>query len=1004
MKCTVYIFLLLLFSIKLLSQSPNLIFHNLNERQGLSANYCYSLLKDSRGMLWVGTINGLSRFDGVHFHNFKLGNDSTTLLNGEIYDLCEDKEGNIWGGTGNSIFCYNTKINRFKHFIPPTYDYVKAILNIICDQHGTIWATSGWNIFKFNKQKNSFQEIGPLTKDKDSLMSYSVRQNGLVEDPSGKGLWFTTRFGLHYYNIAEDQFYNFKNSLNDSLFTNHGVAALTLSASGNFWFFDNVTKEIISFNPSSHKILVRINMDTVFPNSYGMTLFEDHNHLLWFSTWMNKMAVIDYRNKTIKPFAYRDNTPLSIAGDGFWDVFEDDDYNLCFATPGGMSTCNYLKNVYAVVPIVEKIPEFKNSNLAAFSIDPKDKSWWLANDGNISIIRYYPETGNYDFFDFSKAKKNSKGQLPGQVFSINFMNGLPYACTSNGIWQLHESSKHVTPFEKIVEDLPAAYHFTEYGNTVWFTTIKGYVKWDKVSNRYIIIKASSDTLPDGQTINYGRLYIDRTGRPWFAPGYGWLAHINEKNKIVSKYYIKNKIKEMSGYLYAMTDDHYGNLWMASLGVGLYRYTLAKDKVKLYGQLDGISNFISSVVMDNDHRLWISASNKFAIYNLAKNHMSHYNLPLYENILNYRNIMISDSNGDILATLNKVIVKFIPERLDLKPVIKAPLVSMIKISGKETLISDETTLTLEPNDNSLEFNFGSFINNEIFPHIVEYKLEGFDDVWIRSNSSATALYNKLEPGEYIFKVRARAENKSWQTPERIIKLTIRTPFYKAAWFWLLIGIILVSALIFFYWFRLNKQKQIFILETKAQLLEKEKTMVSYESLKQQLNPHFLFNSLTSLSGLIVTDQDMASEFLDQMSGIYRYILKNGDHETVTLKEEIEFVKLYIDLQQTRFKRGLQVNVSIPGEYDHYKIAPVSLQNMIENAIKHNIIDPDSPLIIDIVIEKDYIVIKNNLQKKDRVESSNKKGLAQFAILYRYLTTKPILIEESTAYFIIKIPLI
>lgn len=196
----------------------------------------------------------------------------------------------------------------------------------------------------------------------------------------------------------------------------------------------------------------------------------------------------------------------------------------------------------------------------------------------------------------------------------------------------------------------------------------------------------------------------------------------------------------------------------------------------------------------------------------------------------------------------------------------------------------------------------------------------------------------------------------------------------------------------------------MLQTKAQQLEKEKTIVMYDSLKQQLNPHFLFNSLTSLSGLIETDQQVAGNFLEQMSGIYRYILKNGDNETVSLKDELEFVKLYINLQQTRFKKGLLVNINVPDDYLHYKIAPVTLQNMIENAIKHNIIDSGSPLQVDIFISGDYLVVKNNLQKKNVVETSNRKGLDQFRSLYRYLSDLPVIIKEDKRHFEIQIPLV
>jgi len=454
----------------------------------------------------------------------------------------------------------------------------------------------------------------------------------------------------------------------------------------------------------------------------------------------------------------------------------------------------------------------------------------------------------------------------------------------------------------------------------------------------------------------------------------------------------------------MTEDKKGNLWMAAVGMGLYKYNTGKDEITLYDQSDGISGFIYQAMLDKEGRIWIAGMNKFSVFNPDTKSISHYNLPVYENTLDYLNVLLTDSSGDMLATLYRDIVKFMPDRLNMKPEIKEPLVSMIKISGKEKMITDETQLNLESDENSLEFNFGSLISSEIFPYSFEYRLDGFDENWITSNTNATALYNNLNSGNYVFRVRAVARDKSWQTKERKINLTIRTPFYKARWFWVLIGCLLIGTLLFFYRFRLNKQKQILTLETKAQELEKEKTMVMYESLKQQLNPHFLFNSLTSLSGLIETDQQVAGNFLEQMSGIYRYILKNGDNETVSLKDEIEFVQLYIDLQQTRFKKGLQVNINVPDECLHYKIAPVTLQNLIENAIKHNIIDTASPLTIDIFIDGDYIAVKNNLQKKNVVETSNKKGLAQFTSLYRYLSELPVVIEETEKEFQIKIPLI
>ena len=179
---------------------------------------------------------------------------------------------------------------------------------------------------------------------------------------------------------------------------------------------------------------------------------------------------------------------------------------------------------------------------------------------------------------------------------------------------------------------------------------------------------------------------------------------------------------------------------------------------------------------------------------------------------------------------------------------------------------------------------------------------------------------------------------------------------------------------------------------------------YENLKQQLNPHFLFNSLTSLSSLIRLDQKLAGNFLDSLSKTYRYILKNRENELVPLAEEIRFAQNYVRLQQTRFETGLEVRINIDEQVQHLKIVPVTLQNLIENAIKHNVIDDERPLLIEVINDGPVLIVRNNLQRKNFVETSNKQGLANLQSLYHYLTDRPVEIVQDEKSFIVKIPLL
>jgi len=174
--------------------------------------------------------------------------------------------------------------------------------------------------------------------------------------------------------------------------------------------------------------------------------------------------------------------------------------------------------------------------------------------------------------------------------------------------------------------------------------------------------------------------------------------------------------------------------------------------------------------------------------------------------------------------------------------------------------------------------------------------------------------------------------------------------------------------------------------------------------QQLNPHFLFNSLTSLGSLIHIDPKTAARFLDNLSKTYRYILKSSERDTVPLAEELKFAEAFVKLQKTRFGDGFQVHFNVSEAFFHRKVVPVTLQNLIENAVKHNIVDEEMPLEIAVFVDDDCLVVRNNLQRKKFVDTSNRKGLVHLQSFYQYLSDRKIIIAEDDQFFTIKIPLL
>lgn len=187
------------------------------------------------------------------------------------------------------------------------------------------------------------------------------------------------------------------------------------------------------------------------------------------------------------------------------------------------------------------------------------------------------------------------------------------------------------------------------------------------------------------------------------------------------------------------------------------------------------------------------------------------------------------------------------------------------------------------------------------------------------------------------------------------------------------------------------------------LKRESMAFQYKALKNQVNPHFLFNSLSTLSSLVYKDQDVATKFIKQLSEVYRYVLEHENNEVVNVKTEMGFVQKYLYLQQIRHGDYLKVHIGLKDCYEKMLI-PASVQMLVENSIKHNIVSSDEPLEISILNNPDYIIIRNNLQKKSSFSDTGGIGLENLKARYGFLTNKPVVVEEESGFFIVKLPFI
>lgn len=191
------------------------------------------------------------------------------------------------------------------------------------------------------------------------------------------------------------------------------------------------------------------------------------------------------------------------------------------------------------------------------------------------------------------------------------------------------------------------------------------------------------------------------------------------------------------------------------------------------------------------------------------------------------------------------------------------------------------------------------------------------------------------------------------------------------------------------------------ELNSAKLQKESMKAQFDSLKSQVNPHFLFNSLNALTNLIYEDQDKAARFVKQLSEVYRYVLDTQGKEVVPLADEIKFLRSYLFLQQIRFGDKLKVEMDLDSV--DAQVAPLVLQMLVENAIKHNIISNDQPLTIRIYAQKKSIVVENNIQKKNVLpEDSKGIGLENIKSRYSFLSSEKIEVVNNGRSFKVSLP--
>ncbi|MEO5906273.1 MAG: histidine kinase [Saprospiraceae bacterium] len=528
---------------------------------------------------------------------------------------------------------------------------------------------------------------------------------------------------------------------------------------------------------------------------------------------------------------------------------------------------------------------------------------------------------------------------------------------------------------------------------IWISTLEGVLYYPTEKNilneKNIEFNLISDPWKSSLHFVF-QVFVDSKDRAWFATDGNGVYSIEGAK--VSQHKGTDSIELKT--VYSVCEDHRGHLWFNTLDYGLVEYD-GYNYIPL-SLAEGLGNTtISSIASAGTGDLVVVHKRGVDLMEPDRRHFMYYNDEIgIKEIDAHQNTIATDSRGHVYMSGKNLLIKHYASGHELS-IHPRTQITRVAVFGETIDVTKENEFDYDEN----YFNFQYVGLWYTSPHSVnyQYKLEGFDIEWKESKDNV-ASYSSLPAGTYTFSVMA-SENKFFlDEPIASYSFTIDKPFWIKIWF-VVIVILFGSALL--YWLiksrerRFKKQTQI-----KRELIESQ-----LQAIKAQINPHFLFNSFNTLITIIdenTGSSTVAIEYVEKLSDYFRSILQYREAESITLEEEWELVQTFGYLLQKRYGPNLRLHMD-PPQKDAY-IFPLTLQMLVENAVKHNVIAKHKPLDVFITIEEGYIVVKNNLQPKVKSEPSTQFGLHSIVKRYQLLTDKKVLIHKDNNSFRVSIPII
>lgn len=802
-KNTLVLFLLMPV-ICLLGQYNTVQFRHITTDNGLSKSSVTCILQDKQGFMWIGTFNGLNRYDGYDFTIYRYNqNDPHSITHNYISSIIEDHRGILWIGTSDGLNCYNNSTENFKHYRPNTNDSSSISDNqievILEDSKKRLWiGTRNGGLDLFDRDTESFIHYTHGGGELYGISSNSVR--AIFEDDQGN-VWIGHRNGavdiLGKLGKEDEKFTHL--IYPDDKLINSTILSFAESEDYNIWIgtqgdglyrIKYKNSEILKIN---HYFSDSKQQSSITGNVI-LSLLVDNNNV-WIGTEDEGLNIFDIKKKK---FYYYKSDPLShssLNNNSIYTIYEDISGNIWVGTYAG--GINLLANGRAYFQYYRHFPGEKNSlgysNVNGF-LEDEDQNIWIATGGG--GLELFDREKN-EFIHFNRDNSDINADVILCLYEDRNKN-LWIGTWANGLYQFDKKSKKITQYTEEKNGLGSnnIFQIVE-GKTgeLWLCTFWGGLTLLNVSEqKTTIYNVGNSDLSDNDLRTIAQ---DYRGHFWIGTDLG-LDSFNPETKEFETYqhHENDKSSLSKGFVTYIKESQDSTLWIGTTG-GLNKLDRKTDSFVHYNMQSGLANDeIMCILEGNNGILWISTNKGISKFDPNAETFKNYDVStgLERNEFNTRS-GCKTSRGEIIFGGSNGFNIFYPEDLKNNSYIPPVVINNLKIFNKSVPISEKNSVLQKRISETKElilsykqsvFSFDFVALNYISPEKNQYAymMEGFDVDWNYIGSYRTATYTNLDPGCYKFKVKASNNDGIWNEEGVSLSVIIEPPFWKTWWAYLI----------------------------------------------------------------------------------------------------------------------------------------------------------------------------------------------------------------------------